>query len=96
MKRLGAALVLRSMALVTACDRIAAMACCSARHVHFGVAHVRHALAHHPTLAARLEAAVRRRAAALHGVGRVPARVQDALTLPSEALGRTAASLGAG
>ena len=49
--------------------------------MHFGLAHVRHGLAHDPTLAVRLEAAVRRRAAALHGVGGVPARVQDALTL---------------
>lgn len=52
-----------------------------ARHVHFGVAHVRHALAADPTQYARLEAAVRRRAATLHGVGGVPAPVQDALTV---------------
>ena len=52
-----------------------------ARHVHFGLAHVRHALAHDATCAARLEDAVRRRAAGLHGIGGVPARVQDALTL---------------
>ena len=52
-----------------------------ARHVHFGLAHVRHALAHDPTCAARLEAAVRRRAAGLDGAGGVPARVQDALTI---------------
>jgi TusA-related sulfurtransferase len=51
------------------------------RHVHFGLAHVRHALAHDPTLYGRLEGAVRRRAAALHGTGGVPAAVQDALTI---------------
>jgi TusA-related sulfurtransferase len=51
------------------------------RHVHFGLAHVRHALANDDTLFNRLEAAVRRRAARLHGVGGVPAPVQDALTL---------------
>ena len=51
------------------------------RHVHFGLAHVRHALAHDPTLYGRLEAAVRRRAATLHGVGGVPAPLQDALTV---------------
>jgi hypothetical protein len=52
-----------------------------ARHVRFGIAHVRHALAADPTAAGRLEAAVRRRAAALHGVEGVPAPVQDALTI---------------
>lgn len=52
-----------------------------ARHVHFGLAHVRHALAHDPTCAARLEAAVRRRAAGLEGAAGVPGRVQDALTI---------------
>lgn len=51
------------------------------RHVHFGMAHVRHALAHDPTLYGRLEAAVRRRAATLHGLGGVPAPLQDALTV---------------
>ena len=51
------------------------------RHVHFGLAHVRHALSHDPSLYRRLEAAVRRRAATLAGVGSVPAPVQDALTL---------------
>jgi TusA-related sulfurtransferase len=50
-----------------------------ARHVHFGLAHVRHALLHEPALFARLEAAVRRRAAVLHGG--VPAPIQDALTI---------------
>ena len=52
-----------------------------ARHVHFGLAHVRHALAHDDTLYARLEKAVRRRAATLAGIGGVPAPVQDALTV---------------
>ena len=51
------------------------------RHVHFGLAHVRHALRHDPSLYRRLEAAVRRRAATLAGVGSVPAPVQDALTI---------------
>jgi hypothetical protein len=49
--------------------------------VHFGLAHVRYALAHDPGLYDRLEAAVRRRAASLHGVGGVPAPLQDALTV---------------
>jgi TusA-related sulfurtransferase len=52
-----------------------------ARHVHFGVAHVRHGLETDPALHARLEAAVRDRAARLHGVGGVPAPLQDALTI---------------
>lgn len=52
-----------------------------ARHVHFGLAHVRHALAHDDTLYSRLEASVRRRAATLAGTGGVPAPVQDALTI---------------
>jgi hypothetical protein len=52
-----------------------------ARHVHFGVAHVRHALTHDETLYPRLEAAVRHRAATLAGTGGVPAPVQDALTI---------------
>ncbi len=52
-----------------------------ARHVHFGVVHVRHALAHDATLARRLEDAVRRRSATLHGVGGVPAPIQDALVV---------------
>lgn len=51
------------------------------RHVHFGLAHVRHALSHDPSLYGRLEAAVRRRATTLAGVGGVPAAVQDALTM---------------
>jgi TusA-related sulfurtransferase len=52
-----------------------------ARHVHFGLAHVRHALAHDATLYSRLEASVGRRAATLAGTGGVPAPVQDALTI---------------
>jgi TusA-related sulfurtransferase len=52
-----------------------------ARHVHFGLSHVRHALAHDQTVYARLESAVRRRASTLHGVGGVPAPIQDALTI---------------
>ncbi|HEX6737101.1 MAG TPA: ferritin-like domain-containing protein [Vicinamibacteria bacterium] len=51
------------------------------RHVHFGLAHVQHALAHDPALYARLEAAVRRRAATLAGAGGVSAPLQDALTV---------------
>ena len=51
------------------------------RHVHFGLAHVRHALLHDTALYARLEAAVRRRAATLAGVGSVPGPLQDALTV---------------
>ena len=49
--------------------------------MHFGLAHVRHALACDPTLYGRLEAAVRRRAARLAGVGGVPAPIADALTI---------------
>jgi TusA-related sulfurtransferase len=52
-----------------------------ARHVRFGIAHVRHALATDPGAASRLEAAVRRRAAALHGIDGVPPPIQDALTI---------------
>jgi hypothetical protein len=52
-----------------------------ARHVHFGIAHVRHALAADPTLFSRLEAAVRRRAATLPASGAVPAPIMDALTI---------------
>ena len=51
------------------------------RHVRFGLVHVKHALEHDASLFARLEAAVRRRAASLHGVGGVPAALQDALTV---------------
>jgi hypothetical protein len=42
---------------------------------------VRHGLATDPTLAGRLEAAVRRRSANLHGAGGVPAPLVDALTV---------------
>jgi TusA-related sulfurtransferase len=52
-----------------------------ARHVHFGMAHVAHGLAHDPSLYGRLEAAVRRRAATLAGATGVPAPIQDALTI---------------
>ena len=51
------------------------------RHVHFGLAHVRHALSVDPSLYGRLEGAVRRRAAQLSGVGGVPAPLQDGLTI---------------
>jgi TusA-related sulfurtransferase len=51
------------------------------RHVHFGLAHVRHALATNAGLYSQLEAAVRRRAASLQSVGGVPAAVQDSLTI---------------
>ena len=51
------------------------------RHVHFGLAHVRHALVAEPSLALRLEAAVRRRAASLATAGGMPAPALDALTV---------------
>lgn len=51
------------------------------RHVRFGLVHVKHALEHDASLFARLEAAVRRRAASLHGAGGVPAAIQDSLTV---------------
>jgi TusA-related sulfurtransferase len=51
------------------------------RHVHFGLAHIRHALAHDPTLAARLESAVRRRSASLAAAGGMPGPAIDALTI---------------
>jgi TusA-related sulfurtransferase len=51
------------------------------RHVHFGLAHVRYGLMNDPGLYHRLETAVRRRAASLHGISGVPAPVQDALTI---------------
>jgi TusA-related sulfurtransferase len=51
------------------------------RHVHFGLAHVRYGLLNDANVYGRLEDAVRRRAAALHGVGGVPAPLQDALTI---------------
>lgn len=52
-----------------------------ARHVHFGLVHVRHALAHDPGLYQRLENAVRRRAATMAGSGGVPEPLQDGLTI---------------
>lgn len=52
-----------------------------ARHVHFGLAHTKHALSHDPALYGRLEGAVRRRAATLSNAGGVPAPIQDALTI---------------
>lgn len=51
-----------------------------ARHVQFGLAHVRHALSQDPSLARRLEASIRRRASELSQAG-VPAPLQDALTV---------------
>jgi hypothetical protein len=51
------------------------------RHVHFGMAHVKHAMAHDATLYARLEAAVRRRAATMSSAGGVPAPIADALAI---------------
>jgi TusA-related sulfurtransferase len=51
------------------------------RHVHFGVAHVRHALAHDSGLFGRLEAAVRRRASIMKSAEGVPGPIQDALTV---------------
>jgi len=51
------------------------------RHVHFGLAHVRHALRRDASLYGRLEAAVRRRAATMASAAGVPAPVSDALTI---------------
>jgi len=51
------------------------------RHVHFGMVHTRHALAHDPGVFTRLENAVRKRAATLAGVGGVPEPLQDGLTI---------------
>jgi len=51
------------------------------RHVHFGLAHVRAALANDETMFGRLEAAVRKRAATLHDAGGVPAPIQDSLVV---------------
>src|SRR5262249_10998822 len=48
------------------------------RHVHFGQAHVRHALSRDPTLAARLAGAVRRRAATMAAAGCGPAALAEA------------------
>jgi TusA-related sulfurtransferase len=52
-----------------------------ARHVHFGLVHVRHALANDASLFGRLEAAARRRAASLAGIGGAPEPLQDGLTI---------------
>ncbi len=51
-----------------------------ARHVRFGLLHVRHALSADPSVATALEGAVRQRAATLQGES-VPPAVQDALTV---------------
>ncbi len=51
-----------------------------ARHVHFGVSHVRGAMAADPALGKRLTEAVQKRASHLEG-GSVPAPVQDALVI---------------
>jgi hypothetical protein len=51
-----------------------------ARHVHFGLVHVRHALVHDPGLYQRLENAVRKRAASMAASG-VPEPLQDGLTI---------------
>lgn len=51
------------------------------RHVRFGLAQVKHAIAADPSLFGRLEASVRRRAQTMHGAGGVPATLQDALTI---------------
>jgi hypothetical protein len=51
------------------------------RHVHFGLAHVRHALKHDVSLYGRLEAAVRKRAATMASAGGIPAPLADALTV---------------
>jgi hypothetical protein len=51
------------------------------RHVHFGLVHVRHALAHDANLYQRLENAVRRRATAMAAAGGVPDALQDGLTI---------------
>ena len=52
-----------------------------ARHVHFGLVHVRHALEHDETLYKRLETAVRKRAVSLSNVGGAPEPLQDGLTV---------------
>jgi TusA-related sulfurtransferase len=52
-----------------------------ARHVHFGLAHLRHALALDGALYDRLAAAVARRAATMAGDKGVPAPIADALTI---------------
>ncbi len=52
-----------------------------ARHVHFGLVHVRHALANDPGLYQRLESAVRRRAAVMAASSGVPEPLHDGLTV---------------
>ena len=52
-----------------------------ARHVHFGLVHVRHALSQDEALYSRLETAVRRRATTLSGVAGPPEPLQDGLTV---------------
>ena len=52
-----------------------------ARHVHFGLVHVRHALANDPGLYQRLENAVRRRASTMANAAGVPEPLQDGLTI---------------
>ena len=52
-----------------------------ARHVHFGLAHVRHALVHDSSLFERLQSAVRKRATTLASVGGAPEPLQDGLTV---------------
>ena len=52
-----------------------------ARHVHFGLVHVRHALANDSGLYQRLENAVRRRAATMANAAGVPEPLQDGLTI---------------
>jgi TusA-related sulfurtransferase len=52
-----------------------------ARHVHFGMAHVAHVLAHDASVYARLEAAVRRRSATMSSAAGVPAPIGDALVI---------------
>lgn len=52
-----------------------------ARHVHFGLSHVRHALDHDPTVFRRLADAARRRAASLPASAAAPAPLADALVL---------------
>ena len=51
------------------------------RHVHFGLVHVRHALAHDADMYRRLEEAVRRRSASMSGAGGIPDSLQDGLTI---------------
>jgi len=52
-----------------------------ARHVHFGLVHVRHTLANDPGLYQRLENAVRRRASTMANAAGVPEPLQDGLTI---------------